>query len=209
MSFAPKGSTPGPAAGVGVVVAVSGGGSKSPGVSLCKRCSKGDATRKVLLETGEWSPLCEACAAAWQLRTQQQAQPSPSPALNPSNAQQQQALPSPFPARSASDASLRKPTNYLVGVYDSKILQDACSAMQSAEREASKLAQAHLDAVLRVGEAASMAIEDSAAANRATSTSLKTLADKTESLKLGFDNGAGCCGCVLCTGLRGRAHSCP
>ena len=132
---------------------------------------------------------------ASQLRTQQQAQPSPQ-ARNPSDVQQQQSLPSPLQARNASDASLRRPTNYLVGVYDSKVLQDACNAMQSAEREASQLAQAHLDAVLRVGEAASVAIEDSAAANKATSTALKALADKTESLKLGFDNGAGCCGCV-------------
>ena len=100
---------------------------------------------------------------------------------------------SPKPA-SSSDAGLRKPTNYLVGAYESRVLQDAYAAMQGAESEASRLAQAHLDLVLQVGAAASAAVADSATASQVTTAALAALAAQTEALKLGFNNGAGCCG---------------
>lgn len=109
---------------------------------------------------------------------------------------------SPKPA--SSDASLRRPTNYLIGAYDTQLLQAASTAMQSAEREASLLADAHLATVLAVGVAASTAIADSAAATQTTTAALATLEQQTRALKLGFADGAGCCGCVQ---VAGRHHA--
>jgi hypothetical protein len=108
---------------------------------------------------------------------------------------QLQALPS-LPKAASADASLRKPTNYLVGAFDSKTLQAAFSNMAAAERSASQLAHDHLNAVKKVGDAASVAIAKSSAASRATAEALATLERQTEGLKLGFSNGAGFCGFV-------------
>jgi hypothetical protein len=168
MSFAPKGSAP----------KLSGGGG-----NLCKRCGVGEAARKCKLDSGDWAPVCEPCGTALDA-----ARPQPAPGSAAPGA------PAASPKPATSDAAMRKPTNYLVGAYDSRVLQDACNAMQGAESEASRLAQAHLDCVLQVGAAASAAVADSATASQVTTAALAALAAQTEALKLGFDNGAGCCG---------------
>jgi hypothetical protein len=132
------------------------------------------------------SEAAAAVPAAASGSTKAPAQPAPAAPGAPAPA-------SPKPA-SSSDAGLRRPTNYLVGAYDSRVLQDACTAMQGAESEASRLAQAHLDSVLQVGAAASEAVADSATASQVTTAALAALATQTGELKLGFNNGAGCCG---------------
>ena len=67
---------------------------------------------------------------------------SPSTPLSRYEAQQL-ALPS-TPKPASSDASLRNPTNYLMGAKDSWVLQGALRAMQNAEKEASFLQDEHL-----------------------------------------------------------------
>ena len=121
---------------------------------------------------------------------------SPSTPLSRYEAQQLALPPTPKPA--SSDASLRNPTNYLMGAKDSWVLQGALRAMQNAEKEASFLQDEHLKAVQRVGTAASDVIAKSDAATLATTAALAALETSTASLKLGFNNGASFCGCVRC-----------